>query len=67
MADDASERVRDRKEKERKWMEAQILGLKSWVNSFLSRREQKVENLETDFKDGVRLADFLELAGFFFF
>jgi hypothetical protein len=37
------------------------------VNSFLARRQQKVENLQTDFRDGVRLADFLELSSFSFF
>uniref|UniRef100_A0A7S4K9R2 Uncharacterized protein n=1 Tax=Paramoeba aestuarina TaxID=180227 RepID=A0A7S4K9R2_9EUKA len=51
-----------RQAKEQKWMQTQILGLKSWVNSFLSRRNQKIEDLDTDFRDGVRLSDFLELA-----
>jgi hypothetical protein len=57
------ERKVRQKEKEEKWVEAQIIGFTAFVNSFLIRRKQKIVNLETDFKDGLRLADFLELAG----
>jgi hypothetical protein len=60
----ADERKQRQKEREAKWIETQIIGFTSLVNSFLSRRKQKIENLETDFKDGLRLADFIELAGF---
>ena len=59
----ADERKQRQKEREAKWIETQIIGFTSLVNSFLSRRKQKIENLETDFKDGLRLADFIELAG----
>ena len=65
--EDPKTRMEKRQAKERKWMDAQIVGLTAWVNSFLARRNQKIENLETDFRDGVRLADFLELACLFLF
>ena len=61
------QRAEKRAIKEKKWMETQIKGLTAWVNSYLAKRNQKIENVETDFADGVRLADFLELAGFYFY
>ena len=55
------------KEREEKWVETQIIGFTSWINSFVTKRGKKVEKLETAFQDGLMLVDFLELAGNFFF
>eukprot|EP00211_Chloroparvula_japonica_P000922 CAMPEP_0119140002 /NCGR_PEP_ID=MMETSP1310-20130426/28493_1 /TAXON_ID=464262 /ORGANISM="Genus nov. species nov., Strain RCC2339" /LENGTH=999 /DNA_ID=CAMNT_0007131329 /DNA_START=99 /DNA_END=3098 /DNA_ORIENTATION=+ len=48
--------------KEDKWVQVQIVGFTAWVNSYLQKRDQKIENIETDFQDGLRLVSFLELA-----
>ena len=54
--------------KEAKWVEMQIVGLTSWINSFLTRRDasSEIKDLEKDLCDGVRLGDFLEIASFDF-
>lgn len=48
-------------DKEKKWELVQIKAFKSWVNDTLEKRKlPHVENLQTDFQDGVRLNQFLE-------
>ena len=44
------------------WVEVQILGFTAWVNSFLQKRNEKITDLQKDFRDGLRLVSFLELA-----
>lgn len=47
--------------KDKKWEQVQIKAFKSWVNSTLEKKNiPPVEDLKTDFQDGVRLCNFLE-------
>lgn len=61
-AAEAEEKRARQKEKEEKWVDSQIIGFTAWINSFLNRRKLNVENLQEDFKDGIKLVNFLELA-----
>ncbi len=51
--------------KEEKWVEVQIKGLTAWVNSYMvaakNKDISKLENLEKDFCNGVKLNQFVEL------
>ncbi|EGG16214.1 putative actin binding protein [Cavenderia fasciculata] len=45
----------------RKWEDAQEKAFTNWVNSLLAKVDKKVENMATDFSDGVRFIQFLEI------
>jgi len=45
----------------KKWEDAQEKAFTNWVNTLLSKKGEKVENIATDFADGVKLIHFLEL------
>ncbi|KAN0006992.1 hypothetical protein ACTFIU_005186 [Dictyostelium citrinum] len=44
-----------------RWESAQEKAFLSWVNSLLSKKNLKIENISTDFSDGTKLIYFLEL------
>eukprot|EP01133_Synstelium_polycarpum_P007355 gene7355-8568_t len=45
----------------KKWEDAQEKAFTNWVNSLLARVGKRVENMESDFSDGVKLIQFLEI------
>jgi hypothetical protein len=47
--------------KEKGWEQVQIKAFTSWLNGYLVKRDQKVEDISTDMSDGVKLINFLEL------
>eukprot|EP01089_Gocevia_fonbrunei_P011120 TRINITY_DN24222_c0_g1_i1.p1 TRINITY_DN24222_c0_g1~~TRINITY_DN24222_c0_g1_i1.p1 ORF type:complete len:163 (-),score=57.69 TRINITY_DN24222_c0_g1_i1:455-943(-) len=57
-----SEKELERQLKDRKWEHQQVLGLTSWVNSYLKKSPSGiVDKLPNDFQDGVKLCEFLNL------
>lgn len=49
-------------DRDKKWEQVQIKAFKSWVNSALaSKNIDPVDNIQTDFADGVKLIRFLEI------
>lgn len=61
----AREEVKQDTDKDAKWVQVQIKGLSAWVNSYLGTSKNqgvtKLENLEKDFCNGVKLVQFVEL------
>uniref|UniRef100_A0A7S3G709 Uncharacterized protein n=1 Tax=Palpitomonas bilix TaxID=652834 RepID=A0A7S3G709_9EUKA len=43
------------------WQEMQVKTFTKWVNSHLQKRDMEIENLQEDFKDGVKLINLLEV------
>lgn len=52
---------KSRQEREKNWEVVQIKAFTAWVNSYLDRKGRGVNDLTTDFCDGVRLMEFLEM------
>jgi cortexillin 1/2 len=54
--------VDQRVEKDKKWENVQIKAFKSWVNTTLAKKEiAPIDNVQTEFQDGVKLIQFLEI------
>ncbi|EFA75739.1 hypothetical protein PPL_10792 [Heterostelium album PN500] len=45
----------------KKWEDAQEKAFTNWVNSLLKKVGKRVDNMSTDFNDGVTFIQFLEL------
>jgi len=48
-------------DREKQWEKVQIMGFTAWINSYLTAKGLAVENLQTDFQNGVRLCTFCEI------
>jgi len=48
-------------QKERSWELVQIKAFSSWLNGYLDKRNLKIENIQNDLDDGIKLINFLEL------
>jgi len=46
---------------DKQWEKIQKKTFSKWVNSHLAKRGQKIEEITTEFKDGLKLISFLEI------
>ncbi|KAL6080009.1 Actinin, alpha 1 [Balamuthia mandrillaris] len=51
----------DKDQREKNWELVQIKAFTAWLNSYLSKRSLKIEDLSKDLQSGVNLCHFLEL------
>lgn len=53
---------RNWEDRDKKWELVQVKAFTSWLNGYLEKRDLKVESVEQDLQDGIKLLIFLEMA-----